>query len=204
MTLLLLQNEKDSAVVSYIDENQNNSGKDNSGAHGKVHGDIMISSSTFENNKNAVIVVSSGLDFSQRVCFKVVNPSCPNHGQINVIESEPGRCRRTDGKKWRCSKAVLQIKYCGLHIHRGTKSVFNPLNKFLNPQLKTFPLAGAKQANAGSSFYSNLKNWVPSTPGEMANDNENTATSAGGSCCGSSTTETTITDDSADVSNLSP
>ncbi|GMH00571.1 hypothetical protein Nepgr_002410 [Nepenthes gracilis] len=196
--------KKDSAVVSYIDENQNNSGKDNSGAHGKVHGDIMISSSTFENNKNAVIVVSSGLDFSPKSVLQG-DPSCPNHGQINVIESEPGRCRRTDGKKWRCSKAVLpDQKYCGLHIHRGTKKRVQPSEQVSQSAVKTFPLAGAKQANAGSSFYSNLKNWVPSTPGEMANDNENTATSAGGSCCGGSTTETTITDDSADVSNLSP
>ncbi|KAJ6701613.1 GROWTH-REGULATING FACTOR 9 [Salix koriyanagi] len=38
----------------------------------------------------------------------------------NRTEPEPGRCRRTDGKKWRCSKEVLPCqKYCDKHIHRG-------------------------------------------------------------------------------------
>ncbi|KAL4568798.1 hypothetical protein LXL04_024414 [Taraxacum kok-saghyz] len=35
-------------------------------------------------------------------------------------DPEPGRCRRTDGKKWRCSKeAVPDQKYCEKHINRG-------------------------------------------------------------------------------------
>ncbi|OWM79911.1 hypothetical protein CDL15_Pgr001554 [Punica granatum] len=35
-------------------------------------------------------------------------------------EPEPGRCRRTDGKKWRCSReACLDSKYCEKHMHRG-------------------------------------------------------------------------------------
>ncbi|KFK37340.1 hypothetical protein AALP_AA4G243800 [Arabis alpina] len=34
---------------------------------------------------------------------------------------EPGRCRRTDGKKWRCSKdALSDQKYCDKHMHRGS------------------------------------------------------------------------------------
>lgn len=36
------------------------------------------------------------------------------------MESDPGRCRRTDGKKWRCSRNVVaDQKYCERHIHRG-------------------------------------------------------------------------------------
>ena len=36
------------------------------------------------------------------------------------MDPEPGRCRRTDGKKWRCSRDVLSDqKYCERHIHRG-------------------------------------------------------------------------------------
>ncbi|KAF8412355.1 hypothetical protein HHK36_000318 [Tetracentron sinense] len=36
------------------------------------------------------------------------------------MEPEPGRCRRTDGKKWRCSKDVVpDQKYCERHMHRG-------------------------------------------------------------------------------------
>ncbi|XP_047315624.1 growth-regulating factor 9 [Impatiens glandulifera] len=39
-----------------------------------------------------------------------------------MMEHESGRCRRTDGKKWRCSKEVLpEQKYCESHIHRGRK-----------------------------------------------------------------------------------
>ncbi|KAG9445111.1 hypothetical protein H6P81_016451 [Aristolochia fimbriata] len=38
----------------------------------------------------------------------------------NSMEPEPGRCRRTDGKKWRCSKDVVpDQKYCERHMHRG-------------------------------------------------------------------------------------
>ncbi|KAK4728615.1 hypothetical protein R3W88_021603 [Solanum pinnatisectum] len=36
------------------------------------------------------------------------------------MEPEPRRCRRTDGKKWRCNKGVVQNqKYCEKHMHRG-------------------------------------------------------------------------------------
>ncbi|KAG2681346.1 hypothetical protein I3760_11G140600 [Carya illinoinensis] len=35
-------------------------------------------------------------------------------------DPEPGRCRRTDGKKWRCSKeAAPHKKYCERHMQRG-------------------------------------------------------------------------------------
>lgn len=35
-------------------------------------------------------------------------------------DPEPGRCKRTDGKKWRCSKDVaVNQKYCERHLHRG-------------------------------------------------------------------------------------
>ncbi|WOK95593.1 growth-regulating factor 7-like isoform X3 [Canna indica] len=35
-------------------------------------------------------------------------------------DPEPGRCRRTDGKKWRCSRdAVVDQKYCERHMNRG-------------------------------------------------------------------------------------
>lgn len=38
------------------------------------------------------------------------------------VEDEPTRCRRTDGKKWRCSNKVLPFqKYCERHMHRGRK-----------------------------------------------------------------------------------
>ncbi|XP_030444547.1 growth-regulating factor 5-like [Syzygium oleosum] len=41
-------------------------------------------------------------------------------GYGRKADPEPGRCRRTDGKKWRCSKeAYPDSKYCEKHMHRG-------------------------------------------------------------------------------------
>ena len=41
-------------------------------------------------------------------------------GFSNSTDPEPGRCRRTDGKKWRCSRdAVVDQKYCERHMNRG-------------------------------------------------------------------------------------
>ncbi|KAL3825371.1 hypothetical protein ACJIZ3_021400 [Penstemon smallii] len=41
---------------------------------------------------------------------------------------EPGRCRRTDGKKWRCSKeAYTDSKYCERHMHRGRNRSRKPV-----------------------------------------------------------------------------
>ncbi|CAK9173127.1 unnamed protein product [Ilex paraguariensis] len=38
----------------------------------------------------------------------------------NSMDPEPGRCRRTDGKKWRCGNSVVpDQKYCERHMHRG-------------------------------------------------------------------------------------
>ncbi|KAK2995896.1 hypothetical protein RJ640_028304 [Escallonia rubra] len=38
----------------------------------------------------------------------------------NNNDPEPGRCKRTDGKKWRCSRDVApHHKYCERHMHRG-------------------------------------------------------------------------------------
>lgn len=43
-------------------------------------------------------------------------------------DPEPGRCRRTDGKKWRCSKeAYPDSKYCERHMHRGRNRSRKPV-----------------------------------------------------------------------------
>ncbi|XP_022147551.1 growth-regulating factor 6 isoform X2 [Momordica charantia] len=45
------------------------------------------------------------------------------------IDPEPGRCRRTDGKKWRCSKeAYPDSKYCERHMHRGKNRSRKPVD----------------------------------------------------------------------------
>ncbi|XXG66868.1 hypothetical protein AAC387_Pa06g0345 [Persea americana] len=46
--------------------------------------------------------------------------ACFNLRFSSSIDPEPGRCRRTDGKKWRCSRDVApDQKYCERHMHRG-------------------------------------------------------------------------------------
>lgn len=43
-------------------------------------------------------------------------------------DPEPGRCRRTDGKKWRCSKAAHpDSKYCERHMLRGKSRSRKPV-----------------------------------------------------------------------------
>ncbi|PKA54211.1 Growth-regulating factor 12 [Apostasia shenzhenica] len=45
------------------------------------------------------------------------------------MEPEPGRCRRTDGKKWRCSRDVVpDHKYCERHVHRGRNRSRKPVD----------------------------------------------------------------------------
>ncbi|XP_020270289.1 growth-regulating factor 5-like [Asparagus officinalis] len=48
-------------------------------------------------------------------------------------DPEPGRCRRTDGKKWRCSKeAYPDSKYCERHMHRGKNRSRKPVEISIN------------------------------------------------------------------------
>ncbi|ESQ45206.1 hypothetical protein EUTSA_v10010453mg [Eutrema salsugineum] len=45
-----------------------------------------------------------------------------------AMDPEPGRCKRTDGKKWRCSRDVVGgHKYCDRHIHRGRNRSRKPV-----------------------------------------------------------------------------
>ncbi|CAH1439082.1 unnamed protein product [Lactuca virosa] len=47
---------------------------------------------------------------------------------------EPGRCKRTDGKKWRCSRDVApNQKYCERHMHRGRPRSRKHVELFKNP-----------------------------------------------------------------------
>ncbi|CBI35876.3 hypothetical protein VitviT2T_013169 [Vitis vinifera] len=53
---------------------------------------------------------------------------CFQMGFGRKADPEPGRCRRTDGKKWRCSKeAYPDSKYCERHMHRGKNRSRKPV-----------------------------------------------------------------------------
>ncbi|KAL6000053.1 hypothetical protein ACLOJK_034730 [Asimina triloba] len=68
-------------------------------------------------------------------------------------DPEPGRCRRTDGKKWRCSKeAFPDSKYCERHMHRGRNRSRKPVESTpttppsapsTNPSSSSSPCAAA-------------------------------------------------------------
>ncbi|KAE9603238.1 putative transcription factor interactor and regulator C3H-WRC/GRF family [Lupinus albus] len=77
---------------------------------------------------------SSPMDFSESpspiacILLMLLGISGCNNSYINDrnnVELEPGRCRRTDGKKWRCKSPVISgQKYCANHMHRGSKRRF--------------------------------------------------------------------------------
>ncbi|XP_058225141.1 growth-regulating factor 9-like [Rhododendron vialii] len=69
-------------------------------------------------------LVASRLGFSPDSVLQVVgcSSSCLNYR--NDVETELQRCRRTDGKKWRCGADVVpDQKYCERHLHRGSKKL---------------------------------------------------------------------------------
>ncbi|XP_065850394.1 growth-regulating factor 1-like [Euphorbia lathyris] len=66
--------------------------------------------------------------------------SCFQMGLGRKIDPEPGRCRRTDGKKWRCSKeAYPDSKYCERHMHRGKNRSRKPVEIGTQTTTTTLP-----------------------------------------------------------------
>ncbi|MCH84752.1 growth-regulating factor 9-like, partial [Trifolium medium] len=64
-----------------------------------------------------------------------------------MVDTEPHRCRRTDGKKWRCGKnTVPNQKYCERHMHRGRNRSRKLVetSQLNSPNLKTKPSIGVK------------------------------------------------------------
>ncbi|WOL10007.1 hypothetical protein Cni_G18761 [Canna indica] len=84
----------------------------------------------------------------------------------NSMEPEPGRCRRTDGKKWRCSRDVVpDQKYCERHMHRGRNRPRKPVEAGTagggaatappcSTQLSISVSAGGRTANDGGRVVS--------------------------------------------------
>ena len=86
------------------------------------------------------------------------------------IDPEPGRCRRTDGKKWRCSReAHPDSKYCDRHMirrrYRSRKPVESSPSSQQQQQQQPHPsststanasaggTSGGVGASAGGSFH---------------------------------------------------
>ncbi|XP_048444509.1 growth-regulating factor 1-like [Pyrus x bretschneideri] len=81
-------------------------------------------------------------------------------GFSNNTDPEPGRCRRTDGKKWRCWRdAVPDQKYCERHMNRGRHRSRKPVEGHTG-HTGTTTTTTSKQPLASSSSTS-----VVSVPG---------------------------------------
>ncbi|XP_019057718.1 PREDICTED: growth-regulating factor 3-like isoform X1 [Tarenaya hassleriana] len=79
----------------------------------------------------------------------------PWYGGRAVMDPEPGRCRRTDGKKWRCSRdVVVGHKYCERHMHRGRNRSRKPVEIPTPPTATT--MANAVTANAAANVQSSF------------------------------------------------
>ncbi|CAK9323077.1 unnamed protein product [Citrullus colocynthis] len=71
-----------------------------------------------------------------------------------AMDPEPGRCRRTDGKKWRCSRDVVAgQKYCERHMHRGRNRSRKPVETTTTNPSTTAAAAGG--GGGGCSLSSN-------------------------------------------------
>ncbi|URE40849.1 hypothetical protein MUK42_17253, partial [Musa troglodytarum] len=70
----------------------------------------------------------------------------------NIMEPEPGRCRRTDGKKWRCSRDVVpNQKYCERHMHRGRNRPRKPVEAGATTSITATSTQLTADANTGIS-----------------------------------------------------
>lgn len=92
------------------------------------------------------------------------------HLGFSSSDPEPGRCRRTDGKKWRCSRdAVADQKYCERHMNRGRHRSRKPVEG--QP-------AGTTTTNASKLAAATTATTKTTTP--MVAASSNSPSSAGG------------------------
>lgn len=83
-------------------------------------------------------------------------------------DPEPGRCRRTDGKKWRCSKdAYPDSKYCERHMHRGRNRSRKPVETQTISQSSSTvtSLAASASSSGGGTFQSLPLHSITNPPG---------------------------------------
>ncbi|VAI00951.1 growth-regulating factor 9-like [Triticum dicoccoides] len=101
---------------------------------------------------NAKAPIPSGLLISISKSFRPSSDRMPwrpvYQGFTNAdSDPEPGRCRRTDGKKWRCSKeAMAEHKYCERHINRNRHRSRKPVENQTRKNAKETPDAGSLSA----------------------------------------------------------
>ncbi|KAG8391699.1 hypothetical protein BUALT_Bualt01G0214400 [Buddleja alternifolia] len=111
----------------------------------------------------------------------------------DVIETEPQRCRRTDGKKWQCRRnSIPNQKYCEAHMHRGTKRLMLNPESFSNAPVT---LASNQTGHISHTMAGNVDNGInlntmPASPQHISGYNSSSSTSDA----------TTITDENISIS----
>lgn len=115
---------------------------------------------------------------------------CFEMGFSRKVDPEPGRCRRTDGKKWRCSKeAYPDSKYCERHMHRGRNRSRKPVEILTTTTTTSTPSTITSPPNISSvnmnrslstttptiSTYSSLSYPIPSEPLSHLNPQHNSS-----------------------------
>ncbi|KAI8023639.1 Growth-regulating factor 12 [Camellia lanceoleosa] len=154
-------------------------------------------------NVNAGSLPASGFGFSPKSVLQVVGCSSSCLGYKNVLETELQRCKRTDGKKWRCGRDVVPYqKYCGLHLHRGAKKLVSATQSVTvaaaappirNIILAPPPLAIPKKTNGRIKLDTNLSISIAASPRQKTDDEKSSSTSSDA---------TTITDENGSMSHL--
>uniref|UniRef100_A0A0A9FXX9 Growth-regulating factor n=1 Tax=Arundo donax TaxID=35708 RepID=A0A0A9FXX9_ARUDO len=87
-----------------------------------------------------LISISKSFRSSNRVSWRPLYQGYTNAES----DPEPGRCRRTDGKKWRCSKeAMADHKYCERHINRNRHRSRRPVENQPSKTAKEVPADGS-------------------------------------------------------------
>lgn len=83
-------------------------------------------------------------------------------GLAKNCDPEPGRCRRTDGKKWRCSKdAFPDSKYCERHMHRGRNRSRKPVETPASHSSSLSLSTASARNNSIPSITNNTQSHVP-------------------------------------------
>ncbi|KAF0909971.1 hypothetical protein E2562_001224 [Oryza meyeriana var. granulata] len=91
---------------------------------------------------------------ANRMSWRPIYQGFPNADS----DPEPGRCRRTDGKKWRCSKeAMADHKYCERHINRNRHRSRKPVENQSRKTVKETPCAGSLPPSAGQGSFKKAK-----------------------------------------------
>lgn len=108
-------------------------------------------------------------------CLSVVRRNDLCIDKINGTELELGRCRRTDGKKWRCRRDVIpDQKYCARHMHRGAKKLAKPFEPTASSAVTNTallpPATATSCRTARTSPNTNLSISIPVSPRPISND----------------------------------